>query len=741
MTFRGIRFVDSLNFLPMSLEKFSDTFNINELKKGFFPHRFNIKENFEYVGHYPDKKYYDSERFSPDKKEKFDIWYDSNKNNLFNFKNELYEYCKSDVLLLQEGCLQFRSIIYKISEIDPFVECITIASLCHMIYRKMNMKAKSIGLIPCKGFNSEQKQSKSAILWMKYLMFKNPNVKILHSLNGGEVSLHNYLLDGYCHETNTFYEFHGCYFHGCPKCYPISNQFCKQFQRTFGSIYKKHLKRIEDIKYIMNNEFPGSKLIEMWECEFNYQKNNDNDLKKFIEDDEYVDPINPRKCLFGGRTNAIQLYYKAKENEKIHYVDFTSLYPSVQKYKRFPVGYPIIITENFSDINNYFGVVKCRILPPRKLYLPVLPVQMNGKLLFPLCFTCAKYQISVCNHNDKERSLLGEWLSVEVQEALKQGYQMIKIHEVWHYPESVQYDKKADEKGLFGQQVDMFLKFKQEASGFPESVKTEEEKDRYIDEYLKEEGIKLDKENIRKNPGLRSVMKLCLNSFWGKFGQEQNKQKVKFVTNYKDWLELMAHNKYIINDIDFSIDGVAVVFYKQTDDQFITDNFSVNVVLAAFCTAYGRLELYNVMKKLGERVIYHDTDSIIYIEQEGQYNPKLGNNLGDLTNEISINDGGYISEIVCPGPKNYAYKTASGKTKCVVKGFTLNYQSSISLNFDVIKDMVLNKKKDFVSVEQFAIKRTNKELRSEIIKKKYGIKYDKRIISNDGSWKTFPYGY
>ena len=85
--------------------------------------------------------------------------------------------------------------------------------------------------------------------------------------------------------------------------------------------------------------------------------------------------------------------------------------------------------------------------------------------------------------------------------------------------------------------------------------------------------------------------------------------------------------------------------------------------------------------------------------------------------------------------------TASGKTKCVVKGFTLNYQSSISLNFDVIKDMVLNKKKDFVSVEQFAIKRTNKELRSEIIKKKYGIKYDKRIISNDGSWKTFPYGY
>ena len=36
------------------------------------------------------------------------------------------------------------------------------------------------------------------------------------------------------------------------------------------------------------------------------------------------------------------------------------------------------------------------------------------------------------------------------------------------------------------------------------------------------ENINLDETKIEKNPGLRSLAKLCLNSFWGKFGQREN---------------------------------------------------------------------------------------------------------------------------------------------------------------------------------------------------------------------------
>lgn len=57
----------------------------------------------------------------------------------------------------------------------------------------------------------------------------------------------------------------------------------------------------------------------------------------------------------------------------------------------------------------------------------------------------------------------------------------------------------------------MWLKVKQECSGFPQNVVTEDQKQRYVDDYFRVQGIRLDKEAITKNPGLRLVAKLYLN--------------------------------------------------------------------------------------------------------------------------------------------------------------------------------------------------------------------------------------
>ena len=46
---------------------------------------------------------------------------------------------------------------------------------------------------------------------------------------------------------------------------------------------------------------------------------------------------------------------------------------------------------------------------------------------------------------------------------------------------------------------------------------TEEEKQRYIDQYVEHEDIHLDPEKIERNPGMGVLAKLMLNSFWGKF--------------------------------------------------------------------------------------------------------------------------------------------------------------------------------------------------------------------------------
>jgi len=52
--------------------------------------------------------------------------------------------------------------------------------------------------------------------------------------------------------------------------------------------------------------------------------------------------------------------------------------------------------------------MKCRLIPPKKLYIPIIPARINGKLMFPLCFKCASESNTNCTHSDNERALEGE---------------------------------------------------------------------------------------------------------------------------------------------------------------------------------------------------------------------------------------------------------------------------------------------------------------------------------------------
>lgn len=74
------------------------------------------------------------------------------------------------------------------------------------------------------------------------------------------------------------------------------------------------------------------------------------------------------------------------------------------------------------------------------------------------------------------------WVSFELQKAVDEdkGYLIVQVR---HFP------NKTDT--LFRDYVKTFLKCKQEASGYPSRVKTPEPKEKYLDGYLKKEGIKL----------------------------------------------------------------------------------------------------------------------------------------------------------------------------------------------------------------------------------------------------------
>jgi hypothetical protein len=347
----------------------------------------------------------------------------------------------------------------------------------------------------------------------------------------------------------------------------------------------------------------------------------------------------------------LRLYYKCRPGEQIRYVDFTSLYPAVQKQCVYPIGHPTIFTENFKDLSEYFGIVSCKILPPSNLHIPVLPAKKNGKLYFALCNKCAEDSLSECNHNDNERAFTGVWTTPEIMRAISKGYKVLEIFEVYHY------EQRGD---LFSSYINSALKLKQEASGFPKNVQTEEEKDEYIKRYFEVEGIQLEKEKIKKNPGMRTLAKLMLNCLWGYFAMQTHRKSHEFVRDRKRFYELLFDERYDIHQEYFEEDSNILQVIFSEKEEFHLGNDKTNVIVASFVTAYARLRLFDELDKLGERVLYFDTDSIFYIHREAEYNPSLGDYLGQFTNEIDAEDGNYITEFVSTGPKSYAYRTDKG---------------------------------------------------------------------------------
>jgi len=117
------------------------------------------------------------------------------------------------------------------------------------------------------------------------------------------------------------------------------------------------------------------------------------------------------------------------------------------------------------------------------------------------------------------------------------------------------------------------------------------------------------------------------------------------------------------------------------------DNGRVNIFMAAFTTCWACLKLYSYLDQLKQQVLYFDTDSVVYSCKPSQADIPLGNYLGDMTNELDVDN--YIVDFTSARPKNYGYKTKLGKVCCKVRGLTLNVRSSQQLNYDVMRENLL----------------------------------------------------
>ena len=72
---KKLKFKDSLSFLNMPLDEFTKTFNLQELKKGWVPPKFNTPENLEYDGMIPNFDFYEPQHMKSSNKEALKKWH------------------------------------------------------------------------------------------------------------------------------------------------------------------------------------------------------------------------------------------------------------------------------------------------------------------------------------------------------------------------------------------------------------------------------------------------------------------------------------------------------------------------------------------------------------------------------------------------------------------------------------------------------------------------------------------
>lgn len=755
-----ITFIDSINFLPMALSKFPKAFGLNNMEKGYYPHFFNTMENYNYRGQIPPIEMFGFEHFDESRAKDFLEWYTPLKDSNYEYNNryELIKYCMQDVKLLREGCTRFMKDFVQLLGVNPFLQSFTLAQAVMLVFRKCFLEPDTLAIVPKNNYRSDQNQS---FIGQKWLIYENEKVnnrlQFETVLQPSQISV-----DAFDPVTNKIYEFQGCFYHGhrCLDTFTPDVNNRNYFGMGKTSLNDKLERTIYKNKLLRSLGFT---VEEMWECNFIQFLKENPDIDANLNNNPILmfNHLDARSSIFGGRTEVFRLYHKTGPTEKIRYLDFCSLYPNVNLKGKYIIGHPKIrlVGKDCDSIecltaDDVNGLIKCKILPPQNLRIPVLPSRINGKLFFTLCRTCAELtNIGECTHNEDQRALIGTYVLCEVKVALKYGYKILNKIEIWLY-DVRQYDPVTKTGGIFTEYMKTFLKLKQEASGWPQDCKTPQQKENYIQMYKEKQGIELDPKNIMENPSYRNLAKLCANSLWGKLSQKETHSQTTIVNTTAELYELLSSPAVKVMDL-FAVGENVWVSWKYTNNQFESSNRNVSLLIGCYTTAQARILLFNELIQLEKNILYVDTDSLIYVEDEKiarDYRPDIGPLIGQLTNELSgFSDTAYISEFCSTGPKSYAYRvTIPNSTEgpievCKCKGFSATGKNKKLLNFENFKRMVCgNGEGDDEHMTTYVDKKIKRAKGFKIItepeSKRFGFTFTKRVCIGD-NYDTIPYGY
>jgi hypothetical protein len=295
-----------------------------------------------------------------------------------------------------------------------------------------------------------------------------------------------------------------------------------------------------------------------------------------------------RPAYYGGRVE--NFYYGQVPG--VNAYDLTSLYPSVQAVARFPHTHHLqldLYPRSSSKWLSMEGVAQVRLRVKDSL-VPPLPHRYDHRLFFP------------------SGEMSGLWSIMELRANIGNSIELISCD--W----------------VLGSKV-TFNPF-----------------ERFVEDLFKlREGY------LFSGSGAAHIIKLILNSLYGRFGlnPERSLRKLVSIEKEPDWRELRGFETEIINGRAYA--------YGPVESQYQPDY--VNTLFAAQITSAARLVLFEELARQGEKAVYCDTDSIL--------------TTGTIPESAGLGGWRLEEERVTAdllGPKEYALHNEFWGDKYVVKG-------------------------------------------------------------------------
>ena len=507
----------------------------------------------------------------------------------------------------------------------------------------------------------------------------------------------------------------------------------------------------------------------MFECTWNQFKKEHKELLETFWRHSKLDPkrplsrLVPRAAIRGGFTEVYRLSYEAHLDQKIHYLDCNSLYPSISKDLLFPLGeYQIILEEELQKklhiVNNKFwfdnedcssDICHVSILAPSNLKKPFLGYRLNDQNYYALCFQCLRNKSTIpCRHrSDEKRRFCSTYTVIEIEYALTLGYKILYVYELYHYSKKAQVMKEF---------VQVMYSNRLKSSTFLEEVPLGD-REQLCNELnnkmqFNSSDLKLAPGNVAPNTALNKMYKSLLNNLCGRFALNSNFSKRIFVRSQLE-LEGFFANKEI-EVIDFFPIGDSTVEIEYVKNAAASTNKEGNLFYTALINAHARIFMYSLIKTL-ERdncdILYVDTDALIFTSKPNYALPvRISPALGEFKHVLGPHAA--IKKFYSLGPRNYCLLfEENNQLKYVtkIKGLNISshnltdtirpetYEKFIASHFE---NKVIH---EYIPQSRARVDVQTKTFRQIMLAQKFTneLHLKRFILKNEKSHVTYPYGY